>query len=104
MADQNVSLGAKGGELTSILEQVAKLVNENHVLETKEESIRKKRLENNEKIRRLFSKSSKLSRVNIARQFLAAYENIDDVENQNEVRGRNNAENQENEETMPRTR
>jgi len=101
MADQNVSWGAEGGELTSILEQVEKLVNENHVMETKEESIRKKRLENNEKIRRLFSKSSKLSRGTIAWQTLASNENIDDVENQNEVRGRNNAENQANVEESP---
>jgi len=102
MADQNVSWGAEG-EFTSILEQVEKLINENHVLETKEESIRKKRLENNEKIRRLFSKSRKLSRGNTVCQFSAAYENIDDVENPNEVRprGRNNAENQENFEESP---
>jgi len=97
MADQNLSRGAKG-KFTSVLAQVVKLVNENFVLETKEESIRKKRLENNEEIRRLLSKESKLSRANTA--VVTDNENVD-VEILNEVRGRNIVEDQANVEESP---
>jgi len=91
MADLNSSRGAKG-DLPSILAQLEKLVNENHVLETKENFIRDERLENSEKIRRLLSRASKISRgTGIT---AVAVDNESVVENVNQVRGRNNVEDQ----------
>jgi len=122
MADLTSSRGAKGN-LTSILAQLEELVNENHVLDTKEESIRKKRLENDEKIRRLVDENhvldtkeesireKRLENKENIRRLLSRLSNLSRgpgntavavdnenavVENVNEARGRNNEEDQAN--------